>query len=219
MPDTYTYSRTRNQIIVKVLRKHGVIEAGATPLPADSDLVSEALDLRLKEMHKLGVLWYQVLGAQTDVALVGGTVTASTPADFLFAVSMSIRISGDDVPLEIIGHREYQAIPTKTDTGEPSKVFISGQACRFWPVPDIAYTAKLTYQAIAADSIDATAPDIEISMVRSLCNLLAYDVADEYSVPEGKLQRMAQEAVIAERTIKNLSSERVDVAPVVAEYF
>lgn len=219
MPDTYSYSRTRNQIIAKVLRKHGVIEAGGTPETADSDIVSEALDLRLKEMHKLGVLWYQVSGAQTDVALTGGTVTASTPTDFLFAVSMSVRIDGEDVPLDIIGHREYQAIPNKTDTGEPEKVFISGQTCRFWPVPDAAYTAKLTYQAIAADSLDATAPDVEISMVRSLCNILAYDVADEYGVPEGKLQRMAQEAVIAERTIKNLSTERVDVAPVTAEYF
>lgn len=219
MPDTYTYSRTRDQIVAKVLRKHGAVAAGATPATADSDIVIEALDLRLKEMHKLGVLWYQVSGAQTDVALTGGTVTAATPTDYLFAVSMSVRISGEDVPLEIIGHREYQAILNKTDTGEPEKVFVSGQTCRFWPVPDTAYTAKLTYQAIAADTIDATAPDIESSMVRSLCNILAYDVADEYGVPEGKLQRMAQEATIAERTIKNLSTERVDVAPVTATYF
>lgn len=219
MPDTYSYSRTRNQIVDKVLRKIGALGAGQTAKDVDIAIVNEALDLRLKELHSLGTLWYQVSGAQTDVALVAATATAAAPTDFLFPVSMALRIDGDDVPLEIIGHREYQAIPTKTDTGEPEKVFVSGQTFRFWPVPDINYTAKLTYQAIAADSVDATAPDISISMVRSFSNLLAYDVSDEYGIPEGKHQRMAQEAAMAERIIKNLSSERVDVAPVTADYF
>lgn len=203
-----------------ILRKLGVYEPGQTPDNDDVVVVYEGMDLRLKELHQLGVLWYQVAGAATNVALVGGTVTASiTPTDFLFPVTMALRVGDDDQPMEIIGHREYHAIPDKAVTGEPSKVFISGSTCYFHPVPDTAYTAKLTYEAIATDTAANTAPDIPVASMRAFALVVASDLADDFSLPEQKVQRLLLQVPQAMRTLQTLNTERVDATPVTPEYF
>ena len=40
-----------------VLRKLGVIGAATSVVSADADIVYEAIDLRLKEMHREGIFW------------------------------------------------------------------------------------------------------------------------------------------------------------------
>ena len=216
---TYSFTRTREQLRDRVLRKLGMLGAGETPSADDSAVVNESIDLRLKEFHRLGTLWYQVAGAATDVALVGGTATANAPTDCLFPISMSVRIGTDDKPLDVLGHRQYQAITNKLDTGEPEAVFFSGGVFRFWPVPDANYTAKLTYQAIAADSAAATAPDVDVAMMRAFANIVAADLIDDFRVPESDAQRLLAQVEPCIRTIAALNAERVDVAPVAADYF
>lgn len=216
---TYSFTRNREEFANLVLRKLGVIGAGETASADDVSLVHEALDLRLKEFHALNKLWFKVSGALTDVALVAGTSTLSAAADVLYPVSLAIRVSGEDMPVEIIGHEEFQAIPNKEDTGTPEKVLFSGGVYRFWPVPDANYTGKLTYQQIAADSTAATAPDVQVSMMRSLRNLVAFDLADDFGVSDSTFGRLKAQADIAERTIRALNQQRVDNTTVEAEYF
>lgn len=216
---TYTFTRTREQLASLVLRKVGVLASGETADPDDAEIVYEAIDLRLKEMHSKGVLWWNVSGAQSSLSLVSGTATVSAAADVLFPVTVALTISGEDKPLEIIGHREYQEIIDKTETGEPEKVFFSGGVYRFWPVPDANYTGKHTYEQIAADTASSTAPDVEVSMMRSLRNIIAYDVADDFGIPEGTIVRWAAEKEAALHTILALNQERVDPVVVAANYF
>lgn len=212
---TYTFTRTREQLANKVLSKLRLLDPSESPSAEDANTVYEAIDLRLKEMHRLGLLWWNVASAASDVSLTSGQVTATISAtDFLFPVTMSLRVSNDDKPLDIIGHREYHAIQTKTESGEPSKVYINGSTCRFWPVPSQNYTAKLTYQAIAADTEASAAPDVRVESMRALSVIVASDLADDFSVEEVRAQRLLAESVEAWKTIRALNAQRVDYPPV-----
>jgi hypothetical protein len=218
----YTFTRTMPQLVSLVLRKLGAIGVDQTPSAEDTAVVREAFDLRLKEMHALGVLWFNVAGATTDLVLVAGTASKSLSAvtDFLYPVTVKLRIGSDDRDVDIISHREYQAIESKSDSGEPSKVFFapSGTAY-FWPTPSGNYTVKLTYQAIAEDTTASGAPDIPVSMMRSLASVIAFDLVDEFDVDERRAQRIASGAREAIRILTNLNAERVDATPVKASYF
>ena len=71
---TYTFTRTREQMRDMIGRKLGIKESGQELDSEDAAIVLEAMDLRLKELHRLGVLWWQVSGASTSITLTGGTV-------------------------------------------------------------------------------------------------------------------------------------------------
>lgn len=218
---TYSFTRTLPEVRMLVLRKLRYIDPGETPSGDEAALVDEAIDLRLKELHALGVLWFNVAGATTDLALVGGTATVSLAAitDFLYPVSVAVRIGTEDVPLEIIGHRQYQAIENKAESGDPEKVFINSSTAYFWPVSAASRTGKLTYQAIPADSENPTAPDLPVTMLRAFVTMVAADCADDFSVPERRYQRLQVEGQAAERLLRMLNSERVDNAVVKVEPF
>lgn len=217
---TYSFSRTREQFSSDVLQKLGVLRVGGAASGRDFAKVSDALDLRLKELHELGVLWWQVGGAATNVALTAGVASASIAAtDFLYPISMSVSIGVDQVPLEIIGHREYQAIEDKASTGEPEKVFFSGSTAYFYPAPQSGYTAKLTYQAIAADSENGQRPDVPVACLKALIDVVAGDLVDDYETPEPKASRLLQKQAIGLQTIRALNSQRVDAGTVSTDYF
>jgi hypothetical protein len=218
---TYSFTRTLPQMRALILRKLRVIGNSATPSGNQAAIVDEAIDLRLKELHALGVLWFNVSGATSDLTLVAGTATASLSAltDFLYPITAKLRIGSEDKPIDIISHREYQAIPDKTERGEPEKMMVSGGTAYFWPTPDDNYTVKLTYQAIAADTESPTAPDVAVSMMRSLVTMVAADLIDDFAVPEQRAQRLILEAQSAARTLRTLNSERVDSTTVEMQAF
>lgn len=218
---TYTFTRTLTQFRDMVLRKLRVLDPRQTATGVQTELVDEALNLRLKEMHALGTLWFNVSGATSDVALVAGTATASLAAitDLLFPISANLRVGSDDKPIDIITHRQYQALPNKADRGEPEKVFVSAGVAYFWPTPGANYTVKLTYQAIAADAEDGAAPDVSTGMLKALATLVAADLIDDFAVPEARAQRLLAQAVQAERVVLMLNSPRVDATPVEFEAY
>jgi hypothetical protein len=217
---TYSFTRTREQFAGDVLQKLGVLPVGGTASGRDFAKVCDATDLRLKELHAIGVLWWQVSGAATNVSLTAGQVTATvSPTDFLFPVSLSLVVGSDEQPIEIIGHREYQAIQDKASQGEPVKAFFSGSTIRLWPVPDLSYTAKLTYQAIAADTENGAAPDVQTACLRALIDVVAGDLVDDYETPEPKASRLLQKQAIGLTTIRALNSQRVDAVTVTPDYF
>jgi hypothetical protein len=217
---TYAWTLTRENLAARILRKLGVIGGAESPEPEDSATVNEAIDARLKELHALGVLWWNVSGAQTTVTLVGGTATATiSPSDYLLPLSMLLVVGTEQQPIRIIGHLQYQAIPDKAKTGEPEVVFIDGVTCRFWPVPASSGSAKLTYQAIAADTEHGTAVDVPAAMLRALSDVVAADLVDEYEPPPQKTARLLAKQPLALRTLRMLKREHVDTAPVEAEYF
>lgn len=217
---TYTFTRTREQFVEKVLFKLGVLGAGDSVSGEDLSLVADAIDMRLKELHALGVLWWNVSGATTDVVLSSGVATATISAtDYLFPVSMAVRVGTEDHQLELIDHRTYQAIEDKASQGEPERVFISGTTARFYPVPQSNYTAKLTYQAIAADSEAGAALDIRVEAIRSFVDVVAGDLIDEYEISEPKASRLLMRQELGLRTLRALNQQRVSTSTITPDYY
>lgn len=218
---TYAFTRTREQMRDMIARKLGIKEAGQTMGGEDAAIIYEAMDLRLKELHSLGILWWQVSAASTSVSLVSGTATATiSPTDYLFPVSLMLTVATDEQPIEIIGHAAYMAIPDKTSQGDPVQAYISGSTIRLWPVPQQNYTAKLTYQAIAADVENGVAPDVPVSMMRAFSDVVAGDLVEDWpDIDPIKAARLMSKGAIAIRQIRALNSERVQSTTVETEYF
>lgn len=217
---TTSFTRTREQLATLCLRKLGILAANQTAASADAELVYEAADLRLKEMHRLGIFWRKVEEVPLSFTVSAGNSTASATADILFPIALFIADSSRDEPVEIINVRQYAGIEDKDQTGLPVKALWEGGATfRLWPVPTTTTTAKLVYEKIADDTTAGAAIDVDVSMLRWIRDIICYDLGDIYGKPEGTMLRWQQEATIAERNIRKLNAQKVDFAPVAVDDF
>ena len=214
-----TFTRTRNQIAQRVLGK--VVKIGDVSIAeANYTLVFEAIDLRLKEIHSLGIFWRKVTRTPLSFTITANISSASSSVDVLFPISMHVVDGSQDEPVDLIGIREYAAINNKAETGLPTKALYNGSAeFIFWPVPTAATTAKLVYERIADDTSASAAVDVDVAMIRPLVDIIKYDVADDYGIPEPTQARWEREAAKAQIAIRRLSVERVDPATVVIDDF
>lgn len=218
---TVSFTRTREQLAAMVLRKLRVLAAGATPTANQYTVLYEAIDLRLKEMHRLGVFWRKVTNVPVTFSLSGSIATASAGAgDILFPLNMTFTNGTNDDPIKIIGIHEYAQIEDKTRSGNPTKaLWKGGSEFIFYPIPSTSGTAKLTYEKIADDTAASTAPDVEVSMMRWLKDIIAYDVCDDFGQPEDRVARFMRESAAAELNIRRLAVQRVDTLPVAVDDF
>ena len=216
-----SWTRTREQLGDMIGRKLGVKDQGQTLSAEDAEIILESIDLRLKELHRLGVLWFNVAGGATSVVTTAGDATSDISAvtDFLFPVSLMLDGTGDQSPIQIIGHLEYQAITNKTEQGEPVYAYFSGSSVYLWPVPNATGTMKMTYQAIATDSTTGAQPDVQIDMLRSLALLCASDLVLDFQVPAQTAQIIMGQAGQAMKDIRALAAQRVDTGVVAPESF
>lgn len=215
---TTSFTRTRNQIVQRVLGQ--VIKIGAvTAASADSDTVVEALDLRLKSMHQLGIFWRKVTSVPVTFSLSSSVATASAGAgDILFPLKVTFSAGSLDEPVQIIGYREYAAIADKGRIGDPEKVvWKGGSEFLFYPVPGADGTAKLLYEKIADDTSAGAAVDVDVAMILPLMKMVRYDVADDYGIDERTQLRWQREAAQAERDIRKLGALRIDYEPVAVD--
>lgn len=216
-----TFTRTREQLRDMVLAKLGELDPGETVSSNDATTVYEAIDLRLKELHRLGIFWRKVTSTPTTFSLSSSIASASAGAgEILFPIRMTFTNGSEDDPIRIIGKDEYAAITDKTRTGDPElALWEAPTKFIFYPVPDADGTAKLLYERIADDTAASTAPDVEVSMMRALKDIVAYDLADVFGKPEPMIQRLEREAMRAELSIRKLAVERVGYAPVQVDEF
>jgi hypothetical protein len=207
---TTSFTRTRTQIAQRVLGK--VLKIGAdSAASADYDTVNEAIDLRLKELHKKGTFWRKVTEVPSTFSLTGSVASASAGAgDILFPIRVTFTNGTNDDPVAIIGKREYAEIEDKTRSGNPTRVlWKGGTEFLFHPVPTSNGTAKILYEKIADDS-SAGAVDVDVAMIRPFIDIIKYDVADDYGIDEQTLQRWRAEAIQAEKDLRTLGIQRVD---------
>lgn len=210
-----SFTRTRKQLADMVLRKLGVLAAGGSDVSADLEVVYEAIDLRLKEMHRLGVFWRKVDEVPMSFSLSASTASASATGDILFPIKMTVMDSSLDEPVALIGVLQYAAIENKAEAGLPTSALWKGASeFLFHPVPTAATTAKLVYAKIADDTSHSAQPDVEVSMLRWLKDIVAYDIGDDFGQGEERMMRFQKEALIAERYIRKLNAPNVDYAPV-----
>ena len=221
---SYSYTRTRDQLAILVLRKLGIIAANvSTANTADAELAYEAIDLRLKEMHRLGVVWRNVSNTPLSFAVTANVATASATADIQFPIALFLTENSMDKPVEIISVTKYAAIENKAETGLPTMAMWENhgapQHFRFWPVPTATTTAKLVYEKIATDTTAGAAIDVDTSMIRWMRDIICYDLGDQYGKSEQTMMRYMMESEKAERNIRKLNAQRVDYSPVAVDSF
>jgi hypothetical protein len=206
---SFSFTRTATQLAAMVLRKIRVLEPGVTATSAMNDVLFEAIDLRLKESHRLGIVWRNT--TRNTLSATTSLVSLSASTDVLFPIACMVVDGGRDEPLEIISLRQYAQIDSKTETGVPQKIVHNGGAeFKLWPVPASDTTVKIFYESIADDVSSASAPDVDVAMLRWMKDLIAYDVADDFGVPEERIARFEREAMRAEVNIRRLNAPQVD---------
>lgn len=223
---TTTFTRTTAQLADMVLRKLGVLGSGLSVSAAASDvtIVTEAIDLWIKQAHREGIVWRKVNKRPLSFTIPANTISASAAsvADVLFPISMHVVVDSVDEPVDIIGPMEYADISDKSYQGPPTKALWTGSASAefiFWPIPTVATTAKLVYEAIPDDTTVGAAIDVDVSNLRWIKDIIAYNLSDEYEIPEDKIQRWQKEAQYAELQLRKLGSLRIDFKPVKADDF
>lgn len=217
---SYTYSRTREQLRDMVARKLGVKEAGQNLPPDDAAIILEGIDLRLKELHAMRVMWPGVSGSQTSVAITAGQATATISAvDYGFPLSLMLTVGAQQQPVDMIGHRQFQAIPDKATSGDPAVALIVGSTIRMHPVPRSSGSLKLTYAPIAEDSANGVAVDMPIEMLRPLSIVVAAGLIDDFDVDAAASARLLGQVEQSMREIRALSAQRIDATTVIPEWF
>jgi hypothetical protein len=212
-----SFTRTREQVAQLVLGKIQQVQPSAV-ISADMDTVYEAVDLRLKEIHALNIFWRKVPKTPLSFSLTNNVASASASVDILFPIALTVVDADRESQIKLIGAREYGLITDKSATGVPTTaVWKGGAEFIFHPVPITDTTAKLVYEKIADDTAAATAPGVDVAMLRSLCDLVKYDLVDQFGVPEDKARRWASEATMAEKRIRKLMVERVDYTAVAVD--
>lgn len=214
-----SFNRTREQLRSMVLRKLAVLGASTSVVSADADIVYEAIDVRLKELHKDGIVWRKVDPVPATFSLTAGIASAHASAnDILFPIKLTVLDGSIDEPVMIIGPVEYAAISNKGDSGFPEKALWKGSTeFIFHPVPLFASTAKIVYEKISDDTTAGAAADIEVSMLRCMRDMVCFDVADDFGVDEAKIQRLERNADKAEKRLRKLSVERKEFSPVAVD--
>jgi len=204
-----------------VLGKLRAYSVGETVSSEDSTLVYEAIDLRLKEIHRLGIFWRKVTSVPVTFSLSASIATASAGAgEILFPIKLTYTNGSEDDPIRLVGRDEYADISDKTRGGNPEiAMWKGGSEFIFYPVPTANGTAKLLYEKIADDTAASTAPDVDVAMLRWLRDIVAYDLGDNYMIPEKRMQRLERESMVAEKNIRKLAVERVDFNAVAVDDF
>ena len=213
-----SFNRTRTQIATMVLAKLGIGARGQTQLSADTDLVYEAMDMRLKEMHRLGIFWRKVETVPLTFSVGSGIISASATIDILFPISLTFTNGSNDDPMEIISPLQYAKIEDKSQTGNPQRA-VWDRSAKFtlWPIPVADGTMKLLYEKVADDTSAGAVIDIDVSMLRWMRDILCYDCGDYFRKDDNLMMRYKAEAEIAEKNIRKLNNVQVDYAPVAVD--
>lgn len=144
---------TATSIITRALRGLGVITATETPSAEDTAAGFDALNEVLATLS-LSRGAFPAQTTQTVTLTPGdGIYSIGTGADLSVARPLRVEaayitIGGLDMQLEVGTRADYDALPDKTKTGKPDRVFYDATSAygdiRFYPVPDDAYAVTLT---------------------------------------------------------------------------
>jgi hypothetical protein len=145
---------TRDELITLAYRK---LEIAATDTLITRG--AQALNLILREEDAKGTGQSKNLWALSESALIltaTGTVygTSQGLESNILELSSAVfrNTSGEDVPVEIIGHNQYEAIGDKNETGDPTRIYLkrddvtrSSQRLYVFPTPaSIGTTSEVT---------------------------------------------------------------------------
>jgi len=213
-----TFNRTREELRASVLRKLGVGQDGSAA-SVDHEVVYEAMDMRLKQLHRLGIYWRNVTKVAVTFSISAATTSANiTQTNVLFPLQMMVRDGSLDEPVDIIGAQEYDAIEDKNLSGFPKVATWNGsKSFLLWPVSPTARMATLFYEQIADDTSAGAVIDVDQSLLRAFRDMLCYDTGDAFGVDEQRMRRFKEEAENAALDIRRMTVERKEFSTVAVD--
>lgn len=208
---TTAFTRTREQFGALVLRKIGVLASGETANSDDLDIVYEALDLRLKELHENGIQFWKLATAATTLTYSASVTAVALPSDFIMPQTIGIVDGSDTIPIEFISHADYEEIIDKSATGFPQKAHIdySTSMLYLWPIPNETKYGKLTYEKKPDDTAASTAPDLPVEIMRSMADVVANDIYPQFLTVGVDTNRIMSDALNGERNISTFMVMRM----------
>lgn len=218
---TTAFTRTREQFGALVLRKLKVLASGETADSGDLDIVYEALDLRLKELHEHGIQFWKMATASTTLTYSASITAVALPSDFIMPQTIGIVDGTDTIPIDFISHSDYEEIIDKSATGFPQKAHIdySTSMLYLWPIPNETKYGKLTYEKKPDDTAAATAPDVPVELMRSMADIVANDVVDQFPLGNVDQNKMMANAQKGEQAISTFMVMRMAGNNTKLEYF
>jgi hypothetical protein len=197
----------------RVLQKCGVLAAGETATAEDASLVMDVTDGTFKALHADGLLWWSV---RTElIAFSAGSDAELAPTDF--AEAAFSYWTGAAGRVRLIERGEFEAIVDKGQVGAPELLFIDAGWLRVWPVPAADGVLRLTYQRalLGSESVEL---DLPTALVKPMIDLIAAEVLPYFGVAPAVAARLERDAARATMTLRKLSTQRAESAPVQAEY-
>jgi hypothetical protein len=185
-----TWSLIREQIVERALQKCGVLAVGESATADDQTLCLQALDSILKNLVWQGYNWPSTVAGSTTISIT--TQTTNLPADFYSANGLSYMDTGSqEHEIPILPFDQWRDIPKKTDTATyPRFAYIDNfNTLYIYPVPTAAVSARLYYQKVIDDTTQAAQTALESPWMMGLVYGVAAEVADEFEVPQKKIQR------------------------------
>jgi len=220
------YSITAIEIIGGALRKLGAYDHGeAIPAEEVQDAM-QALNLLAKEWsaHGLDIFVREekiltMTAGQVVYTLGPSGVLTDKPYDIVYAARRD-PTNNIDVPMNLIGEREYQRLSLKQQQGIPTNLWYkqlrtTGELY-VWPTMSSTcpYTQLVLQCRMYVDDLDSTTdePEFPIEWGNALIFNLAHDLAPEYGVDAKKRAEMY---LIGQRKLNDLLDNNQENANVV----
>ena len=200
--------------VSRVLQKCGVLDPTETASAADTQIVLDTTNGALKALHADGLLWWAV--STQPIAFEAGEAEVLAPLDFAEAVFAYW--TGRAGKVRLLERSEYEAIFDKTETGAPEVLFVDDGLLRVWPVQAAGGVLRLTYQREIVDAEGVQPLDIPRALVKPIIDLIAAEVLPYFGVPAATAARLERDATRATMTLRKLSAQKAEPAPVQAEY-
>lgn len=143
---------TVRDLIKMTLQTAGVLAANDTPSANDQTLVLNLLTEMLDSWSAEGFLIYAASREEFTLASGQSTRTMGPTGNFVTTrpsdiVAVNLKINNLEYPLDIINLDQWAALPDKSLTTRPSKVYIQGtfpnETLNLYPTPDAAYSLDI----------------------------------------------------------------------------
>lgn len=192
---TATY--TAGDAITQAFRMAAITSKDETVEADDTAYALTVLNRMLKSWQAVESFdWTMTYLSHTLTATAAQTITPVRP---LRLCQVNFRLNGIDRPLVEFTRYEYDTLPNKASAGDPTGWFYDRQresaVLYIWPVPSVVTgkTLEITYERELPD-LTATTDALDVpgeywdAVVANLADQLAMD----YQVPRGELERKAQ---------------------------
>ena len=175
----------------------------------DARKARRSLNIMFQDWTNRGVnLWKVVQVSQT---MTSGTAQYAMNAYDIDVLEAVVRRNGSDYSLERISREDYLNIPSKTQTGRPTQIYVERTATPsfyVWPTPENSTDAVITYRVQRIEDASTLTNDVDVPsrFIPCMVTGLAYYMALKSAPDRAQMMKTLYEQDFARAA--NEDSER-----------